>query len=394
MFQSANRTEKGHALVIGAGVSGLTTALCLRRRGFDVTVIAAEFGRDLVSTVAGALWEWPPAVCGHHQDERSLERSKSWCMTSYDTFFQLARDESTGVFVRPAVFYFREPVERDAKEWRKMNELRQHVRGFVHDPGLIERNGVSPDAGVGDAYSHLAPMIDTDTYMSWLMTQVKDVGCEVRCRRVEGNLVEHQWQLMAEFGADVIVNCTGLGSQALVGDDMHPLRGALVRVHNDGHAMPKITQAHCVSHDPASGAQGMVFILPRGKDMLVLGGLVEADQWDLDIGLENYGPVRQMLRRCEEFLPVLRNAEIDVHEPVRVGLRPFRRQNVRVEHEAGTRIIHNYGHGGSGVTFSWGCAAEVVELAERAMDRARRSRVASVASTRWASHADWVAASA
>ena len=56
---------------------------------------------------------------------------------------------------------------------------------------------------------------------------------------------------------------------------------------------------------------------------------------------------------------------IDASEPVRVGLRPFRARGVRLEVEEGeTPIVHNYGHGGSGVTFSWGCAAEVVNLVE------------------------------
>ena len=365
MKTSNNR--QGRALVIGAGVSGLTTALCLRREGYGVTVVADKFAPDIVSVVAGALWEWPPAVCGSHQDLRSLERSKSWCMTGYETFLDLSENDRTGVFVRPSVFYFRHPVEDSAKDFHKMSELRDRVLGFVHDPALIEANGISRDTGVVDAYSHLSPMVDTDTYMAWLLERVRDAGCALVRRSVTGSLVENERALLTEFDADVIVNCSGLGARTLADDEMHPLRGALVRVHNDGHAMPRITKSHCVSHDPSTGSQGMVFILPRGDDMLVLGGLVEIDEWDLDIGLENYGPVRDMLRRCEEFMPILRRAELDVHEPVRAGLRPYRRQNVRVELEEGTRIVHNYGHGGSGVTLSWGCAAEVVALAGQAL---------------------------
>ncbi len=44
-----------------------------------------------------------------------------------------------------------------------------------------------------------------------------------------------------------------------------------------------------------------------------------------------------------------------------VGLRPGR-EEVRLERERhGSRlVVHNYGHGGAGVTLSWGCADEVV----------------------------------
>ena len=65
------------------------------------------------------------------------------------------------------------------------------------------------------------------------------------------------------------------------------------------------------------------------------------------------------------FLPILKKAQLDSAEPVRAGLRPFRAESVRLEHVSGTAIIHNYGHGGAGVTFSWGCAGEVAELAHR-----------------------------
>ena len=48
-----------------------------------------------------------------------------------------------------------------------------------------------------------------------------------------------------------------------------------------------------------------------------------------------------------------------------VGLRPSRTE-VRLEEEriGGVRVIHNYGHGGAGVTLSWGCADEVVSIAQ------------------------------
>jgi len=47
-----------------------------------------------------------------------------------------------------------------------------------------------------------------------------------------------------------------------------------------------------------------------------------------------------------------------------VGLRPFRPMGVRIEVEAigDTTLIHHYGHGGSGVTLSWGTARQAVDL--------------------------------
>jgi len=109
----------------------------------------------------------------------------------------------------------------------------------------------------------------------------------------------------------------------------------------------------------------MVFIVPRGENLLLLGGLTEEDEWSLDIGLHNHQPVRDMYRRCLDFLPVLEHARLDPDEPVRVGLRPVGKGNVCLEREAGTRIVHNYGHGGSGFSFSWGCAHEVATIVMR-----------------------------
>lgn len=358
-----------HILIIGAGVSGLTTAFCLQRQGFQVTIVAEEFAPNIASAVAGALWEWPPSVCGHHHDQTLLERAKAWCMVSYEAFSDLARDPGTGVFMREAVFYFRTRVEDNPRELLKMNEVKAHVPGFRHDPTLIDENGVNPQAGMQDAYSYLAPVVDTDRYLAWLRYQVGSAGGRIVQAHIGGTLVAQENTLREAFQADAIVNCAGLGAMALAGDStLCPHRGALVRVRNDGKFMPRVTKAHCVAHDTARNGQDMVFVVPRGKDMLLLGGLVEAGEWGLDIDLDSYAPIREMLERCIDFLPILANVQIDPEEPVRVGLRPFREHNVRLEAEPGTRIIHNYGHGGAGVTLSWGCAREVAGLMERVLE--------------------------
>ncbi|MDP9848568.1 D-amino-acid oxidase [Streptosporangium lutulentum] len=346
----------------------MTTALCLAREGFRVTVLAEKFAPDIVSVVAGALWEWPPAVCGYHHDQISLARSKEWCVTSYGIFEELARANVPGVAMRRSNFYFKHPVEENPQDLNKMQELAGKVRGFVRDRSLAERNGIDPDYGVVDAYSHLAPMIDTDQYMMWLMREVEAHGVQVKRYRIEGLLADRRAELLDRFDAEAIVCCAGLGTAQLRGIDMYPLRGALVRVRNDGIRGCRIGEAHCVSHNEGSNEQDIVFIVPRSERILVLGGLAEKDEWGTDINLDNHGPVREMYERCLAFMPALRNAELDPDEPVRVGLRPFRRENVCLEWDETEQIIYNFAHGGAGFSFSWGCAQEAVGLVRSAVE--------------------------
>jgi D-amino-acid oxidase len=70
---------------------------------------------------------------------------------------------------------------------------------------------------------------------------------------------------------------------------------------------------------------------------------------------------KRILQRCRRAEPRLRDAQII---EVVTGPRPDR-PKVRVETEtvAGTRYVHNYGHGGNGVSLSWGCAREAAHLA-------------------------------
>jgi len=66
-----------------------------------------------------------------------------------------------------------------------------------------------------------------------------------------------------------------------------------------------------------------------------------------------------ILERCCALEPGLAGARV---LSVGVGLRPGR-PTVRLESErrGAKTVVHDYGHGGAGVTLSWGCAAEVCE---------------------------------
>jgi len=154
---------------------------------------------------------------------------------------------------------------------------------------------------------------------------------------------------MAEaVGAPVIVNCTGVAARTFVPDEtVRPVRGQHVIVANPG-----LDEFFVEETDE----DWWVSFFPHG-DRVVLGGVAGDGDWNL---APDPATAAAIVRWCAEIEPRLAEAPILAHM---VGLRP-NRPTVRVEEERlnGTRWIHNYGHGGMGVTLSWGCAKEIQSM--------------------------------
>lgn len=378
-----------HVLVVGAGVTGLVTAWVLLDKGYRVTIVSKAFvnfsgGDRLTSQIAGALWEFPPAVCGAHTDRISLSNSKRWCMVAYHAWDAIAAvpelRRASGVRMLPSGFFFPAPVEADPAHLAKMLEIMSSgVRGFRHDGRLVAERMVDPGYGVRDAYELLAPVIDTDQAMVWLTSLVLGKGAATVTEEIAADLLAAEDALRARFGADAIVNATGLSAAELAADaTCYPVRGALARVLNDGRDFPRVESALAITADAARGTDGgageIVFLVPRNDNVLLVGGMTQAHEAALDLTLDAPA-VARMRRRCEAFLPCLKNARLDPVYPLAQGLRPFRSRNVRVERELRpnpatgrpSRVVHSYGHGGSGWTLSFGCAADVVGLLEEAL---------------------------
>ncbi|KAI0019408.1 FAD dependent oxidoreductase [Xylariomycetidae sp. FL0641] len=376
MKQPSNRSS--HILIVGGGVIGLTTAWVLLDRGYRVTIASKDWVNEderLTSQIAGALWEFPPAVCGQHTDAISLAHSKLWAMTSYHIWDGIASipalSKQAGIRTMPSDFFFHEPVDGSQTQSKKMKELMASgVRGFYHGADIIEERGLEPSYGAVDAYEIMAPIIDTDQAMVWLTELIESKGANMVTECFNEDLVEIEDELLSRFEADAIVNCTGLAGKVLAGDDtVYPIRGGLIRVINDGKAFPKLNAALTISADAAHTTNEIVFLVPRNDNTLLIGGITEPNEWNLDLTLDS-PIIRRMRERCDKFLPGLKDARYDLDRPLVQGLRPFRQRNVRVERElrrTGSRIVHSYGHGGAGWSLSFGCAQDVATLTEEAL---------------------------
>jgi len=319
-------------VVIGCGVSGLTTGLLLLEAGYGVRIWAKSLPPSTTSNAAGAVW--------HPFKVNPPEKVAKWGAEAFRRFKALQAVPASGVIRAPMLDLRQEPAEDPP--WSQVIDGFRHATAAELLPGRA------------DGYVGETQVIDMNRYLEYLRQQFLAKGGQIVQRTVKS--VDE-----AFAQSSVVVNCAGLGARELVGDrDLHPSRGKVVRIRQRAF--------HQVLFDDEDRTS-MAYVIPRIDD-IVLGGTDDEDE----SGERYYGEEYQesatldpeaeaIVRRCARLSPAF--AQITPADVVKMvtGWRPVRSE-VRLEGErvAPERILlHNYGHGGAGVTLSWGCAVEVAE---------------------------------
>ncbi|MEP6594863.1 MAG: FAD-dependent oxidoreductase [Ginsengibacter sp.] len=310
--------------IIGAGISGMSTAFLLMQKNHSITIYAKAFSPNMTSDRAAAFW-FPYHI-------RNDRRGIGWCQASYDYYEKLAGQKNSGISMRQLTKVLRNGVEEEEPVWIEF--MPENSYRLMHSNEL--------SSNIAKGYEMQVPLIETQIFLPYLQLLLQGNGVQFIKKEIKdfNELIRDH---------DIVINCSALGSGKLCNDEsVIPVKGQV------GLLSPKKNLPIYVDNEK------LLYIVPR-KDAIIIGGTyeerVETETTDPSV-------IESLLNNAYEVFPELKQQRAIGSW---AGLRPYRPE-VRVECENGTNIIHNYGHGGSGFTLSFGCAEEVAGIVARTIN--------------------------
>lgn len=250
--EQARATGHRSFAVLGCGVMGLTTARLLQRRGLGATIYARELPPETTSNVAGGFW-FPTSLHDPSKvDAAYVKQYKAACRVSQLAFQSLV-GEQYGVRWMETFLLRREPPA-----------VEHELPGGAHlYPDTIVRRDPKRYFGFKHVTQFTTMLIEPAVYLNALLRDYLIAGGRVVVRELRGT------EELAALTEPAVINCTGLGSRALFGDErLVPVRGQLEVL------LPQPEIDYCY-------LAGANYMFPR-RDGIVLGGTFEHDRWTLE----------------------------------------------------------------------------------------------------------------
>ncbi|KAG5683755.1 hypothetical protein PVAND_013020 [Polypedilum vanderplanki] len=319
--------------IVGAGICGISAAVQIaenfKNQNVEVIVVAEKFTPNTTSDLVAGLWG--PYLMGSTPEHKIVQ----WSKTTHEYFHHLWLNglaEEAGITMIPC---YRLSAEEEIQNpcWKNI------VFGF-RELTSQEISKMSRE--------HRRKYLSGSNFVTFCCEPIKFIPFMTkRFIKAGGKLETRKLRDFDELkDADLIVNCTGLGGKELGDEQLHPIRGQITRV--------SAPWMYFVMIDDSDDGN---YIIPNAESV-VLGGTHQYNDFNTKFSTSDNDFI---MNGCQRMVKSLENAERlrDI-----VGLRPGRDQ-VRLEIVHGTNgkapVIHNVGHGGCGVTLSWGCGQEVLE---------------------------------
>lgn len=361
--------------VIGGGVSGITTAITLQLFGLETTCYAKQLVGDGIEANPRFASQYPAAsVIPHSVYTGELEQLFPASQSIFDRLHILG-DFHVTMHRHFEVFEFEKEPPAYSTNLDNFSFIRE---GFKEDIPQ-RRNAPRLDGWAFDCY-----VAEWPSYIHKLYNFYQQLGGHIQEKKIQQGEI-------AQIPADIVVNCAGLGSLELVDDPASAqlIRGHLVHVYDLPLVRNKNDQIVSYNYTPdlsvysTAGKSSDVYFYPIGRQW-ILGGsrqygiLDRDDQWqgemypdDVSIdGVDVPRPIitlnREILSHSFDIIPDLSELNVRAY----VGYRFIRKDTepgLRLEAEeiSDKLVVHNYGHGGAGVTLSWGCALKVLQYVKR-----------------------------
>lgn len=359
--------------IIGGGVNGLTTALTLQLAGFETTIYAEHLVNDEAPRDPHFASLYPAASVIPHSinsDEVNL-----LFPVSLKVFSALKEQNFTALTMHRHFELFEHAVAppsytRFLHAFSDISDLNDEV--------IPRRNATTDVHGwVFDCF-----VAEWPVYMQQLYKLYQQAGGRITQNKIRRETIE-------QLPGDVIINCSGAGTMELFeGPAEHALiRGHLLRIKNMAPIVNERSQICSYNYTPdpsiyatPQGNHADVYFYPVNGKWILGGsrqpgtpgenGSWKGEQHADTISINDIEIPRQVIDLNNQILSNTFGLRIQPDQPdidVNIGYRYTRKNaasGLRLESDEafGKKIIHNYGHGGAGVTISWGCALQVLHL--------------------------------
>jgi glycine/D-amino acid oxidase-like deaminating enzyme len=242
--------------VLGCGAVGLATARLLQRRGHEVTIYARDLPPHTTSNVAGAEWGTFSVAEPSRRTPEFGEQLVRAARRSHRTFQDLV-GERYGVRWLDAYELAGAPPAGP-----RADPVSQALARLTTAPRELGRDEHPFDRPYVRQFTTM--MIEPPVYLEAVLADFRLAGGKVVVREFTDA------RALLDLPEPVIVNCTGLGSRQLFGDEeMVPAKGQLTVLV----PQPEV--------DYAVLADDLLYMFPR-RDGILLGGTFERGEWSLE----------------------------------------------------------------------------------------------------------------